>query len=61
MLDQHAALAIVEPREHLSHLIALQGVTVEPVDAALVVTVQYTLLDEGSAQVARFTTPGSTP
>jgi hypothetical protein len=51
-------LAQASLQEHLSHLIAVQAVTVEPVDAALVVTVAYTLLEDGSAQVARLVAPG---
>lgn len=51
-------LAQASLQQHLSHLIALESVTVEPVDAALVVTVAYRLLDDGSAQVLRLTAPG---
>jgi phage baseplate assembly protein W len=52
-------LAQASLQQHLSHLIAVRSVTVEPVDAALVVTVAYTLLEDGSAQVARMVAPGS--
>lgn len=52
-------LAQASLQQHLSHLIAVQAVTVEPVDAALVVTVGYTLLEDGSEQVARLVAPGS--
>ena len=52
-------LAQASLQQHLSHLIAVQAVTVEPVDAALVVTVAYTLLEDGSAQVARLAAPGT--
>jgi phage baseplate assembly protein W len=51
-------LAQASLQEHLSHLIAVQSVAVEPVDAALVVTVAYTLLEDGSAQVVRVAAPG---
>ena len=52
-------LAQASLQQHLSHLIAVQSVTVEPVDAALVVSVAYTLLEDGSSQVARLSAPGS--
>ncbi len=52
-------LAQASLQQHLSHLIAVQSVTVEPIDAALVVSVAYTLLEDGSSQVARLTAPGS--
>jgi phage baseplate assembly protein W len=52
-------LAQASLQQHLSHLIALESVTVEPVDAALVVTVAYRLLDDGSAQVLRLAAPGA--
>jgi uncharacterized protein len=51
-------LAQASLQQHLSHLIAVQAVTVEPIDAALVVSVAYTLLEDGSNQVARLTAPG---
>ena len=51
-------LAQASLQQHLSHLIAVQAVTVEPIDAALVVSVAYTLLEDGSQQVARLTAPG---
>ena len=54
-------LAQASLQQHLSHLIAVQAVTVEPVDAALVVTVAYTLLEDGSSQVVRVATPGGAP
>ena len=46
-------------QQHLSHLIALQGVTVEHDDAVLTVNVVYRLLADGSAQQATFTAPGA--
>jgi phage baseplate assembly protein W len=46
-------------QQHLSNLIALNGVTVENLDAALQVTVRYTVLADGSAQQASFTVPGA--
>ncbi len=52
-------LAQAALQQHLSHLIALQSVTVEPVDAALVVSVAYRLLEDGSQQVVRVAAPGS--
>lgn len=51
-------LAQASLQQHLSHLIALESVTVEPVDATLAVTVTYRLLDDGSAQVLRLAAPG---
>lgn len=51
-------LAQASLQQHLSHLIALQSVTVEPADATLVVTVAYRLLADGSAQVLRIAAPG---
>jgi phage baseplate assembly protein W len=51
-------LAQASLQQHLSHLIAVQAVTVEPIDAALVVSVAYTLLEDGSSQIARLTAPG---
>ena len=52
-------LAQASLQQHLSHLIAVQAVTVEPIDAALVVSVAYTLLEDGSQQVARMSAPRS--
>jgi len=52
-------LAQASLQQHLSHLIAVQAVTVEPIDSALVVSVSYTLLEDGSSQVARLNAPGS--
>ncbi|MBK6864549.1 MAG: GPW/gp25 family protein [Ideonella sp.] len=51
-------LAQASLQQHLSHLIAVQAVTVEPIDSALVVSVDYTLLEDGSNQVARLSAPG---
>jgi phage baseplate assembly protein W len=45
-------------QQHLSHLITANAVTVEAVDAALEVTVRYTLLENASARTATFTLPG---
>jgi phage baseplate assembly protein W len=47
-------------QQHLSHLIAVNTVTVENNDAALLVGVQFVLLADGSSQQARFTVPGGT-
>ena len=52
-------LAQASLQQHLSHLIALQSVTVEPVEATLVVTVAYRLLADDSAQVLRLAAPGA--
>jgi uncharacterized protein len=52
-------LAQASLQQHLSHLIAVQAVTVEPIDSALVVSVAYTLLEDGSNHVARLSAPGS--
>jgi uncharacterized protein len=46
-------------QRHLSGLIAVDAVSVENIDAALQVTVRYTVLADGSAQQAVFPTPGS--
>jgi phage baseplate assembly protein W len=46
-------------QQHLAHLIAVQAVTVENLDAALQVTVQYVILADGSAQRATFVSPGT--
>jgi phage baseplate assembly protein W len=45
-------------QRHLATLIAVNAVTVENVDAALQVSVRYTVLADGSAQQASFTLPG---
>lgn len=45
-------------QQHLSHLIALQGVSVEHDEGRLTVTVAYRLLADGSTQQATFTAPG---
>lgn len=45
-------------QRHLAHLIAVNEVTVENLDAALQVCVRYTVLADGSAQLARFGLPG---
>lgn len=41
-------------QQHLSHLIALHAVEVEPLDATLQVRVQYVVLRDRSAQQATF-------
>jgi phage baseplate assembly protein W len=48
-------------QRHLSGLIAVDSVSVENNDAALQVTVGYTVLTDGSAQQATFAVPGSGP
>lgn len=45
-------------QQHLSHLIALQGVTVEHEEGVLTVSVAYRLLADDSSQQATFTAPG---
>lgn len=47
-------------QQHLSHLIAVNAVAVENIDAALQVTVQYVVLADGSTQQAGFALPGAT-
>src|SRR5262249_3279768 len=46
--------------QYLSHLIAVQDVTVENDDGALRVTVKYVVLADRTAQSATFTAPGGT-
>jgi len=46
-------------QRHLGELVAVNAVTVENDDAALRVTVNYTLLSDGGAQQATFALPGS--
>ncbi len=48
-------------QQHLSHLIAVNAVTVENIDSALQVSVQYVVLADGGAQQASFAMPGSGP
>ena len=45
-------------QRHLSDLIAVNAVTVENIDAALQVTVRYTVLADGTTQQASFALPG---
>ena len=45
-------------QQHLSHLIAVQDITVENVDAALQVTVRYAVLSDQSVRSATFQVPG---
>jgi phage baseplate assembly protein W len=45
-------------QRHLSSLIAVNAVVVENIDAALQVTVRYTVLADGTAQQASFAVPG---
>lgn len=45
-------------QQHLSDLITVDQVTVENVDAALKVTVRYTVLADGATQQASFALPG---
>jgi phage baseplate assembly protein W len=44
--------------QHLSHLIAVDDVSVQADDAALRVNVAYTVLQDGQAQRASFAVPG---
>jgi phage baseplate assembly protein W len=46
-------------QKHLADRIVVDAVTVENDDAALRVTVRYTVLEDGSAQQATFALPGS--
>jgi uncharacterized protein len=46
-------------QQHLSHLIAVNDVSVDNLDAALQVTVQYAVLADGSTAQASFSLPGS--
>ena len=48
-------------QQHLSHLIAVQSVEVEAVDATLRIDVRYTVLRDGSVRQERFFAPGGTP
>ena len=45
-------------QQHLAHLITVQEISVETIDAALQVTVQYALLSDQSARSATFRVPG---
>ena len=45
-------------QQHLGHLIAVDAVTVENIDATLRVIVRYTVLIDGTAQQATFAVPG---
>lgn len=47
-------------QQHLGHLIAVNAVLVENVDAALQVTVRYVVLGEGTGREATFVVPGAT-
>ncbi len=46
-------------QQHLAHLIAVNAVAVENIDAALQVTVQYVVLADGSTRQAGFALPGA--
>jgi uncharacterized protein len=46
-------------QRHLSHLIAVDDVAVENIDAAMQVTVRYTVLAEGRSQQASFALSGA--
>jgi phage baseplate assembly protein W len=46
-------------QQHLSHLIAVNGVTVDNLEGTLQVTVQFVVLDDGSTRQASFAVPGS--
>ena len=46
-------------QQHLSHLIAVNAVTVENIDAELRVIVQYAVIADGSTQQASFALPGA--
>ena len=44
-------------QRHLAHLISVEAVNVEPLDASLEVTIVYRVLDDGSVQQAGFAVP----
>ncbi|MDB5750210.1 MAG: lysozyme family protein [Ramlibacter sp.] len=46
-------------QQHLAHLIAVNAVAVENLDAALQVTVHYVVLADGSTRQAGFALPGA--
>ena len=46
-------------QQHLSNLIAVNGVTVENIDSTLLVTVRYTVLSDGSVQQTSLRLPGA--
>jgi phage baseplate assembly protein W len=46
-------------QQHLSELIAVNAVTVEPVDSTLQVTVRFTVLSDGSLQQTSFAMPAA--
>ena len=48
-------------QQHLPHLIAVDAVIVENIDAALQVTMRYTVLADGTTQQASFAVPGGGP
>lgn len=48
-------------QQHLSHLIEVGEVAVESVDAALEVTVTYTVIADGATRSTRFALPRSGP
>jgi Bacteriophage baseplate protein W len=45
-------------QQHLGHLIAVQAVEVEAVDSTFRVEVRYSVLGDGTSQVANFALPG---
>jgi phage baseplate assembly protein W len=45
-------------QQHLGHLIAVRAVEVEAVDSTFRVEVRYSVLGDGSSQVANFSLPG---
>jgi uncharacterized protein len=48
-------------QQHLGHLIAVEGVEVAAIDSAFHVEVRYSVLSEGTSQVASFALPGGAP
>lgn len=48
-------------QQHLGHLIAVQGVEVEAIDSTFHVEVRYSVLSEGTGEVANFALPGGVP
>ncbi len=48
-------------QQHLGHLIAVQAVEVAAIDSTFLVEVRYSVLGDGSSQVANFSLPGGAP
>jgi uncharacterized protein len=48
-------------QQHLGHLIAVEAVEVAAIDSTFLVEVRYSVLGDGSSQVANFSLPGGAP